>query len=341
LNLIAQARTAAQEEFAKSEATVKQEHLLDLDKLPKDKQEPQMPIVSINGTPLDLPYQISRTTVGGIEQVVIQANVKDSVVSDSGGGIAKVSWPFYPQDKWTPTYRFYNPDLAFQVTRVSQNSILITRVDGPSFTNGPEIQDVSKKCWHLIASDNEVPLETSLCQRRPVLTPPPLPPPSDFVVTARLDTLPDNIVLAAPSGATYTLAIPALKAKDDKAGPIEIKQYDSQWIEIKAADLTTISATAAAAGTKSPAPDLSKVTFVEANGTRLNWVPVNPDDKTASADKTPAPKVKSIKVEITRDLTSKFGTVDIAFHGPAVAGNDLIGTRQLHIAQTEWAKGDK
>src|SRR5713101_5660253 len=38
-------------------------------------------------------------------------------------------------------------------------------------------------------------------------------------------------------------------------------------------------------------------------------------------------------------LCNQPGTVDIAFHG---AGNALLGTRQLHITQTEWGnKGDK
>jgi hypothetical protein len=69
---------------------------------------------------------------------------------------------------------------------------------------------------------------------------------------------------------------------------------------------------------------------------------VKQEDKTTSTadkNKKPTPAVKSIKVEITRDLTSKPGTVDIAFHG---SGNELLGTRQLHIARTEWGdKGDK
>jgi hypothetical protein len=63
-----------------------------------------------------------------------------------------------------------------------------------------------------------------------------------------------------------------------------------------------------------------------------------PATTTADTQKTPPP-VKSIKVEITRELTSKPGTVDIGFRD---AKGQLLGTRQLHIAQTDWSsKGDK
>jgi hypothetical protein len=70
----------------------------------------------------------------------------------------------------------------------------------------------------------------------------------------------------------------------------------------------------------------------------VNYVLPEPDPK-AIDEKTKKPKPPvSIKVEITRALTSKPGTIDIAF----VAGKKLIGTRQIHITQTEWGnKGDK
>jgi hypothetical protein len=343
-------------------------HSLDLQSLPlehvtKTLDLPETPVISVNGTPLELPYEISNTTEGGIQHVVIQANVKDSVVSDSGGGIVKVSWPFYRQDKWTAAYRFYNPDLAFEVTRVSQKSILVHRIDGPSFKNAPE--NTESVCWRLIAGDEELPLigcpVTSTptpkeCEKKkdPCAPPPPLPVAgSDYVAAATVDSLPDKVVLVAPNSAIYNLTVPALKAKDDKVAPIELKQYDSQWIEIKASELTTgaaatsTSATATStAAKKDTPPDLNKVTSVEANGKPVNYV--KPADKTASTDATAAatdktkktpPPLKTIKVEITRELTSKPGTIDIAFHA---AGNQLLGTRQLHVTQTDWSnKGDK
>jgi hypothetical protein len=336
-------------------------HRLDAQSLPllqvtKTLQAPETPVVSVNGTPLDLPYEISNTTEGGMQHVVIQANVKDSLVSDSGGGIVKVSWPFYPQNKWTATYRFYNPDLAFEVTRVSTKTILIHRIDGPSFMNGPETEKGS--CWNLIAADEEEPL-TPACPKKPAPKPdpskpaaakkdkaepaaPPLPPPSDYVVIATLDSLPDKVVLVAPSGSTYNLTVPPVKAKDDKVVPIELKQYDSQWIEIKSSDLTTSTTaaadSAAAASSAKGVKDFTGLDAVEANNGPVNYVLPDPDPKVLDP-KTKQPKPpSSIKVEITRALTSKPGTIDIAFR----AGKKLLGTRQLHITQTEWGnKGDK
>ncbi len=364
LDIATSAWNAAQRTLSESEAEITRANVLAVSHLPVATEPP---ILSVNGTPLDLPYEVSNTGEGERQRVVIQANLKDAIVSETGGGIVKVSWPFYPQDKWTAAYRFYNPDLAFQVTRVSDQSILINRVDGRSFINGPETVPGKTVCWELIAGDTETPL-TSACpgskpeqkqdpskpakkgKDKPAPPPAPLPAPSDYVVTARVGKLPDKVVLVAPNGTIYSLTVPPLKAKDDKVSPIELKQYDSEWVEIKATEVTTKAPDPDAApstGKKDSAPDLAKVAFVEANGKRLNYV--KQEDKTATAadknaedkekPKKSTPAVKSIKVEITRELTSKPGTVDIAFHG---AGNELIGTRQLHITQTEWGnKGDK
>jgi len=325
-------------------------HALKVDELPREDlttvKAPETPVISINGTPLDLPYQIANChpPACDTDQVVIQAYVKDSLVSDSGGGIVKVSWPFYPQDRWTYSYPLSDPALAFGVTRVSAKSILINRKDGWSFMNGPENTDQST-CWKLIAGDNETPL-TRTCpqppkdstQNKPAADPKtvdpkkkdaapacatPIQPPSDFVVIATVDNLPDKVMLVAPNGAIYNLSIPAVKATDaadDKTSALELKQYDSQWIDIKSADLT--AASDPAKGAKSKGLDLSQVVSVEANAKPLNFV------KNAN----------SITVEITRDLTSKPGTVDIGFHD----AKSLLGTRQLHITQTESSsKGDK
>jgi len=138
--------------------------------------------------------------------------------------------------------------------------------------------------------------------------------------------------------------VPPVKAKDDKTVPIELKQYDSQWIEIKFSELTTGATTAAvsaAAIDSAPAKgakDFSGLTAVEANSAPVNYILPEPDPKVLD-EKTKKPKPPTtIKVEISRVLTSKPGTMDIAF----LAGKKLLGTRQIHIAQTEWGNtGDK
>lgn len=345
---------------------------LKVEKLPQENvttvQVLETPIVSINGTTIDLPYDIFDTNEG---EVVIQANVKDSLISESGGGPVRVSWPFYPQDKLTSVFPLYNPSLAFEITRVSATKIMIRRIDGPSFVKAPE-NEGSSTCWKLLGGADNVDLpfptgcikenktdtckkasakpEPSKCEEDNDKTTPSSTLVSDFAVTATVPELPDKIVLVAPNGALYNLTVPALKAKDDKTGPLELKQYDSQWIEIKAEDLAKSSASTDGAGTaaggtsasgaKKDGLDLSQVVSVEANGKPLHFLKQEnkPATTTTDTQKTPPP-VKSIKVEITRELTSKPGTVDVGFHD---AKGQLLGTRQLHIAQTDWSsKGDK
>jgi hypothetical protein len=117
--------------------------------------------------------------------------------------VVKVSWPFYPGYQWTATKRFYNPDLAFVVTRVSDTHILLSRVDELSFANGPENTN-SSTCWKLMAGDTLINL-TKTC------TPPKADAAcasgrdtceieSEFVVSAKVEKMPDNVVLVAPSG---------------------------------------------------------------------------------------------------------------------------------------------
>jgi hypothetical protein len=313
---------------------------LDLARIPSSFQAIESPLVSFNGTLLDFPYQLALSTED-YEQVVISANLPDSLVSD-GGGVVKVSWPFYPGYQWTATKRFYNPDLAFVVTRVSDTHILLSRVDELSFANGPENTN-SSTCWKLMAGDTLINL-TKTC------TPPKADATcasgrdtceieSEFVVSAKVEKMPDNVVLVAPSGSTYLLAVPPLKAKDDKVTPIQLKQFDSEWLEIAPKELTV---TGGDSTKKAATADLSKLASVEANGKKLTFLPqmtkVDAGAPTANA-KAPKPSVKSVKVEITRDLTSKPGTIDVAFLD---ADNKIIGTRQIQIACTECNnKGDK
>jgi hypothetical protein len=336
------------------------------------------PVISVNGKALEMPYYA--VEVKGKNYWSLEADLSDSTLVN-GAGVAKVSWPFFPAELWTKSVDLHDPDQAFPVTRVSQKTIVISRIDGFNFVNGPEVPGQGSRCWHLIAGDTQIDLQTSACDAKksggvtpnpvvstPTITttpsqpaprtksankktatpataqdkgeaqtpsPPPLPPPSDFVVIATLASLPDKVELVAPSGSTYTLTIPGLNAKPTSVQPLALKQYDSLWIEVKAGDLSTGS-TAKPGDT---GPDLSTVTVVEANGKPLNSISqADSSVANAGAATSQKPKVTSIKVEITRDLTAKPGTIDIGFH----AGAKLIGTRQIQIARTEWgSQGDK
>jgi hypothetical protein len=324
-------------------------HRLKWDDLPRqslslDKKTWQTPIVSVNGTALELPYNIAPSRSGGLS---IQATMKEALLEE-GGGVIKVTWPFYPLDKWTVTARYYPPKLAFPVTRISENSILISRINGLSFVHAPE-SEPSNDCWSLIAGDQAQKLVTPTCKVAAAPVPPkskgkPAPPKKDdasgcpdppkcqlklpeplpYTVTATVSKMPSHVILLAPNGTAYALDVPDLTEKKEDPKPTPLKQYDSQWIPI------TVPAT-------------KTVAYVKANGERLNFQ--LPSDDTKKKDS----KTLSISVEITRAITSKPGTVDVTVWGhDTPKGNtppkkdEQITKQQIAITCVQCSdKGDK
>jgi hypothetical protein len=281
---------------------------------------PETPIVSVNGTALKLPYDVATDSL--FHRVVIQANLPDSALTH-GGGVVKVTWPFYRPDRWTATVPLYDPALAFQVTRVSEKSVVISRINGIGFSNAPENLP-NDRCWKLIAGDVVHTLETSACH--PPKPTQKVPSPRDkatkgskkqelqlvldldYTVAATVDKLPSHVVLLAPSGTAYRLDVPDLTdKKDDKPKPIELKQYDSAWVDIKLE------------------PDKSPVR-VEANGKYLTW---RPDDAAKKTDDKTGP---TIHVEVTRELTSKPGLIELTVLD---GKGKVIATKQLAVSCTQ------
>ena len=305
-------------------------------KLSKGYKLLQTPIVSVNGTALDLPYdvypEVTKSTdkhgrdTGDIMRVIVHVNFKDSLLAD-GGATVKVTWPFYNTDKWTSTLRFYTPTLGFEVTRVSDKSIVISRItgEGISFSNAPENLSKDKPdyaCWRLIAGETAIPLRTDACpcpptdqprscEKKP--TPKPTPAKSaeaktgssdkdqsldlgsalPYTVSATVAKMPSHVILLAPNGTAYRLTVPDLT--DKKAAPPappEMKQGDAAWIPI------TVPVG------KTP---LKTPLKVEANGKDTLQIRPAAKDDSKPAD----PKVQTFNVEITRDLTAKTGTIDL------------------------------
>ena len=332
-------------EFDQAEAKAKNERQLAVEQLPKittgDLVLPESPIVSVNGTALKLPYDIATDAVN--HRVIIQANVPDSVITH-GGGVVKVLWPFYRADRWTATVPLYDPVLAFQVTRVSEKSIVISRVNGLGFSNAPENTD-KDSCWHLVAGDVLETLKTRACHP----TKPPAPTPAkrnenkskkkepaakepqtvpcspgqtlcdldlDYTVAATVDKMPAHAVLLAPNGTAYRLDVPDFpEKKEAKPQPVALKQYDSVWVDVDIAQGKSVAK-------------------VEANGKYLAW---RPDDSAKPADdKTTTSK---IKVEVTRDLTSQPGSIDVTV---SQADGKVITTKQIDVSCTQCKdKGEK
>jgi hypothetical protein len=120
------------------------------------------------------------------------------------------------------------------------------------------------------------------------------------------DAAPDKVVLVSPEGFPYQIDIPKAKTEEPPAPkPVELKQFDSIWIDV-------------------PVKDVAKVISVEANQLQLKF-------RKGKPDKDGAPP-KTISVQLTRELTSKPGDVDLMVWDKE--GNSLGGVR-LHITACE------
>ncbi|MGA2219400.1 MAG: hypothetical protein ABSG51_15025, partial [Terracidiphilus sp.] len=80
-------------------------------------------VLSIDGAALELPYFFFdfEDPIAGVHEVLVEANVKDSQIA-AGGGTVKVTFPFYPQDRWSATYQMHDGSQSFEVMRVSESS---------------------------------------------------------------------------------------------------------------------------------------------------------------------------------------------------------------------------
>ncbi len=169
--------------------------------------------------------------------------------------------------------------------------------------NSATLTPTSKKfCWQLIAGDGKpIALKTDYCDSEA--------PTVSLSTNAELVTLteiPDRVALVAPNGAVLLLDIPKSEsAAGATQKPIQLNQYDSLWIDI-------------------PAKDVAKVVSVEANQLLLKFRIPPPDD-----DGNPP---KAIKVQITRDLTSQPGDVEITLLDK---DNKPITSTRLHITAVQ------
>ncbi len=249
------------------------------------------PILTLNGNTVALPYSLadfnSNNVLDAAEpHVILQATVPDAYVT-TGTAVARVFWPFFP-DTWTATKHYYDPASAFQVTRLSNKSIVVATKDLLGFTLDPrnplQSQTVAAGtyCWKLLAGDKPVLLASSACRAGDEKVSTAIS--SHAVAVTMPEAILDKIVLVSPAGATWALDVPKSQTSTDTK-PITLNQYDSSWVDV-------------------PVEDVSKVASVEANQQKLNFRPGKPAK--------PGDKPKSISVEVTRDLTVKAGSIDLS-----------------------------
>ena len=280
---------------------------LTLDELPQDSS----PLVSVNGNTVPLPYAIERVIdERQVNHVVVNSAIPDSFLA-GGSGTVRISWPFLA-DRWASTAHFSDPDAAYQAIRISDKSVLVTSKTHWGFVRDPHdpAKDLSAtNCWQLFASDKLLKLKTRLCTSGDAET----QPAGDSAEAVVLKSaIPDKVVLVDPYGASTAMDVPKL-ASGQTAGPkpIAVNQYDAVWIDV-------------------PVDDIAKVSSVEADLLKLTFI--------AKPETKPGDKAKSIKVELTRQITSKPGNVDIT-----VLDKDSksLAVARVQIACIDCKSGDK
>jgi hypothetical protein len=270
----------------------------------------QAPILSVNGTAVPFPYEIEDAP--NAQRIRISAIIPDTLLSDTSAAVIKIAWPFYNPSKWSTSILFTPPDAQFSVTRVSDTSFVLSRINSLSFV--PK-DSKPKHCWTLIATDKPLPFGTEDCAPKPpVGTPakkkagkkPDVPaqatatavPSTAQPVYSFLFTLPSKLpskaILVSTDGGIYHLDIPDATDKKDSAPKVTtLQQYDSAWIDVTY-------------------PAAKVPVRVETNGTELKWRIDPPDPKVKpavpAAGKT---SDKTMHVEITRSQTAKPGLLDV------------------------------
>ena len=269
--------------------------------LPQDSA----PLVTINGNTMPLPYQQTVTR----DAMMIVGAIPDSFVS-SGSRLIKVSWPFLP-DPWTAVTLQTIP--KYELARLGPKSFVLQTEEPSGFVFDENGDDLSPdKCWQLVVDGKPMKVRTSKCpsgnKQTRELTP-------HHVLITFQKAPPDNLILVDFGQGVHSLEVP--KAATDAAASgggggkvptppaapkaLTVNQFDSVFIEL---------------AVKSAA----KVTAVEANQQPLRFTPKADDDKT-------------IRVQLTRDLTAQPGNVDIT-----IVEDGKPSTSRLVIAPCETCK---
>jgi hypothetical protein len=273
--------------------------------LPKDS----VPLVTVNGNTVPLPYSIDGVSDPGPDNVVADHIIVRGAIPDSflagGSGTIRISWPFLG-DRWISSAPFSDPGAAYQAIRTTDKSVLVISKNLAGFTKDPHNPSKTlgaNTCWQIFASEKPLKLKTGTCGSGD----PETQPAGDNAESVVLkSSVPDKIVLVDPYGASFPIDVPKLASSDSSGSkPIALNQYDAVWIEI-------------------PMEDPSNASSVEADLVKLKFLP-----KTATK---PGEKSKAIKVEVTRELTGKPGNVDITVLDK---NGKSVGSARLQIACVE------
>jgi len=256
--------------------------LLKTGQLPQTSSGDQItPLVTVNGNTIPPPYFIfDGTSVDdAVGRVVLRTSISDSMLTGSFSTI-RVTWPFL-SGVWTSTLRKTEPNANYGITRVGDKSFLLEAKDEfAGFVKGTNDLAPLKpdECWQLLLGDKPFKLNTSRCTGDTTQS---TGVTGHAIIVTPTSAIPDRVALLDPRGATFVLDVPKLPTGDASPKQIVVTQFDSVLV-----DLTV--------------DDPSKIVAVEANQQPLRFAP-----KSAKKEET------KIRVQLTRDLTSKPGSLDI------------------------------
>ena len=284
---------------------------LRLEELPQDLS----PLVSVNGNTVPLPYAMEKVVDHEsdghvLEHVMVRGAMPDSFLA-GGSGTVRISWPFLGE-RWTSIQHFSDPDSVHQAFRTTDKSMLITSKGDAGFVRDPHDPGkdlAATSCWRLFASDKPLKMKTRICSSGDEQTE---PAGENAEAVTLKNSIPDRIVLVDPYGATFFVDVQKSKgAEEPGARSIAVNQYDAIWIEV-------------------PVEDTSRVSSVEADRFKLKF-----SSKPATK---PGEKSKSIKVELTREITSKPGNVDVTVLD---RNSKLLTVARVQIACVDCKSGGK
>jgi hypothetical protein len=256
---------------------------LTLDSLPRSFRsgEAITPLITVNGSTVPLPYQLSIES----GNFVVQGLMPDSLWSN-GGNFVKTTWPFLPSN-WTTGFLAANPANAYHAVRVDAKSfVLLSSDEKAGFVNDPRGNTLTgDTCWTLLAGGDPIKLNTCVCKGDEKQT---TEMSHHAILVTTKGAAPDKVVLFNPTGAEFEVDVPKLAAAQAAAKAaaatkdLTVNQYDSVIIPLTVADA-------------------SKVASVSANEVKLDFKPAS----TKSGE-------TKLNVQLTRDLTSSPGNVDLS-----------------------------
>jgi len=247
-------------------------HLADLPRDPRDPHLFATPLVTIGGSTMPIPYEITETKGA----VIIKGSIADAP-SVTNSRLIRVSWPFRPAH-WTAVIEQVDNAMDFVISKNgAKNFLLQSREDRGFVKDDHENELPAGTCWTLRYEGKTLPVTSDLCHGDKRIVK--LNSNAVLINFGAKEAVPEKMLLVDPAGIPFPLELPKAPDAPAPAKPLEVNQFDSVFIEL-------------------PVKKFADVTAVEANQQPLRFSQKPEDEKT-------------IRVQVTRDLTAQPGNVDI------------------------------